>query len=105
MVTGVGQYLRGTACPPTRSTLHENDAGSFPRNVATQLGIGESHDQVRTGVQVQGGSRLQVAFRDANPVFDEQDFLRAAVENVKAAVFLRMGRVPELRRMTNFVIL
>src|ERR1700719_3352782 len=99
MVTGVGQYLRGTERPPTLSTFHGNDAGSLPRDVATQLGIGESYDQVRTGVQVQGGSRLEFTFGDAHTVFDEQDFLRAAAQNVEAAVFLRMGGIPMLGRM------
>ncbi len=50
-------------------------------------------------------SGLEVDFRDADTVFDEQDFFGATVEDVEAAVFVGVAGIPVRGRVAKFVVL
>jgi hypothetical protein len=108
MVAGVGQHVRvASSSPPTLSVRHGENLRAVTVEVAAQLVIAESHDEVRAGVVVQGdgGSGLELEFGDAYAVFHKKNFPGAAVEDVEAAVVLRMGGVPVDRGLPKFVVL
>src|ERR1700724_888963 len=58
-----------------------------------KINYGNQQKWMRRGTPGDDASGLEFDLGDAYTVFDKQDFLRAAVENVKAAVFLRMGGI------------
>jgi hypothetical protein len=108
MVAGVGQHVRvASSSPPTLSVRHGENLRAVTVEVAAQLVIAESHDEVRAGVvgQGDGGSGLELEFGDAYAVFHKKNFPGAAVEDVEAAVVLRMGGVPVDRGLPKFVVL
>jgi len=67
--------------------------GAAAFDVAAEVDVGDGDDEVRAVVVMAGddASGLELDFGDAGVVFDEEDFLRAGVEDVEAAVFVPVG--------------
>jgi hypothetical protein len=63
---------------------------AFAFNVAAQMQVGDSYDDVRSVVMVFGkdAAGIELKVSGADVVFDEEDVLGAAVEDVEAAFFV-----------------
>ena len=79
--------------------------GAHANNVAADIEVGDGDQEVRPIVVVHGDNSpgLEFEFRDANSIFDEENFLRATVEGFEAAVLLPVsGGVAEGFVFENF---
>ena len=91
MLGYVGQGVGGVAIYPDYvSGLDLNLGWGIAFDVAAQIQIGYSHDQVRAGVMVLGedSTGLQVELGDADAVVDEENVVGAAVQDLQAAFFI-----------------
>jgi hypothetical protein len=74
-------------------------AGHFARHwagagdVAEKVEVGDCDQQMQAGVVVHGdhASGLELELGDADAIFDEENFLRAALQDVQAAIFVPFG--------------
>lgn len=72
-----------------------------------EIGIGERYQQHRVSGRTARDNccRLEFEFGDADSVFDEEDFLRAALEDIEASVFIGVRGVRVSGRLAKFFVL
>jgi hypothetical protein len=91
LVAYVGQGVGVAAGEPLHVAGLENAwHGALAYDIAAHLQVGYRDQQVRAGMVMTGhcGAGLQLGFRDADAVLNENDVLRASGEDVEAAFFV-----------------